>query len=156
MSFFRGTIINKLDNKGRLSVPARFRAILEAEGLNSVYCYKSLTHPVLEAGGKRLLDEVDRMLSQLDLYAKERHDLAHTLIGESDDLALDKEGRIVLPEHFCRFAKLKDEVAFVGIGLRFEIWSPKELQKHIASSRTRARSYLQKGEKGRGTGGSKK
>ncbi len=144
MSFFRGTIINKLDSKGRLSVPARFRAQLEAEGSSSVYCYKSLSHPVLEAGGKRLLEEVDRMLSQLDLYAKERHDLAHTLIGESDDLVLDKEGRIMLPEHFCEFAKLKDEVAFVGVGLRFELWSPKALEKHVASSRVRARSYLQK------------
>jgi MraZ protein len=141
---FRGTIINRLDSKGRLSVPARFRAVLEADSLNAVYCCKSLTHPVLEAGGKRLMEEVDRMLGQLDLYAKERHDLAHTLIGESDALPIDKEGRIILPDSFRAFAKLKDEAAFVGIGLRFEIWSPKELEKHIAASRTRAKAFLQK------------
>lgn len=144
MSFFRGTIINKLDSKGRLSVPARFRAVLEADELNTVYCCKSLTHNVLEAGGRRLLEEVDRMLSTLDLYSPQRHDLAHTLIGESDDLPIDKEGRIILSDSFCDFAKLKDEVAFVGIGLRFEMWAPKELEKHIAVSRVRARSFLQK------------
>lgn len=144
MSFFKGTIINKIDSKGRLSVPARFRAVLEADGLNTVYCCKSLTHNTLEAGGRRLLDEVDRMLSSLDLYSSQRHDLAHALIGESDDLPIDKEGRIILPDSFCDFAKLKDEVAFVGIGLRFEMWAPKELDKHIATARSRARSYLQK------------
>lgn len=146
MSFFRGTVVNKIDSKGRLSVPARFRAILEADGLSSVYCCKSLTHPILEAGGRRLLEEVDQMLSGLNLYSSKRHDLALSLIGESDDLPLDKEGRMILPENFRQFAGLTDEVAFVGVGLRFEMWAPERLKKHLGTSRQRARDYLEQAE----------
>ena len=146
MSFFRGTVVNKIDSKGRISVPARFRAIIEADGLSSVYCCKSLTHPILEAGGRRLIEEVNEMLSKLNLYSAERHDLALSLIGESDDLPLDKEGRMILPESFRQFAALEDEVAFVGIGLRFEIWAPDRLKTYLETSRQRARGYLEKWE----------
>ncbi len=143
MSFFRGTVTNKIDSKGRVSVPARFRAVIEAEGLGSVYCCKSLMHKALDAGGKRLMDEVDQMLTQFNLYSGERHDLSHALIGASDDLALDREGRISLPEAFREFAGLDGEVTFVGLGNRFEIWDKATLLAHVEESRARARSYLQ-------------
>jgi len=146
MFFFRGTMVNKIDSKGRLSVPARFRAVIEADGLQSIYCCKSLVYPILEAGGRRLLEEVDEMLSGFSLYSSQRHDLAHALIGESDDLPLDKEGRIVLPERFRQFAGLEEEVAFVGIGLRFALWAPARLAEHLDASRSRARSFLENWE----------
>ena len=143
MSFFRGTVTNKIDSKGRVSVPARFRAVIEAEGLSSVYCCKSLMHKALDAGGKRLMDEVDAMLTRLNLYSSERHDLSHALIGASDDLALDREGRIILPEAFREFAGLASEVTFVGLGNRFEIWDSATLAQHVEESRSRARAHLQ-------------
>ncbi len=143
MRQFRGSATNKIDAKGRISVPARFRAVIEADGLASVFCYCSLTHPVLDAGGRRLMDEVDQILARLAPYSDQREELSHALIGGSEELSLDREGRIALPEHFRHFAKLGEAATFVGLGARFQLWKPEAWDRQFAAARAAAREHRQ-------------
>ncbi|HEU0061399.1 MAG TPA: division/cell wall cluster transcriptional repressor MraZ, partial [Hyphomicrobiaceae bacterium] len=100
MDRFVSTFINKIDAKGRVSVPASFRAILERDGYagGGIYCYPSLDAPALDAGGQRLADNIDRLLAGLPDYSDERDELSVALYGDVHTLAIDQDGRIVLPE----------------------------------------------------------
>ena len=123
MKAFFGTFTNKIDAKGRVSVPAPFRAVLQARGLTSVAIHPSLFEACLEGAG---FDRFDNLLQGTkDAFVGAAADEAADLImGELRDLALDGDGRIVLPDEFIAKAQLTDQATFVGQGWKFQIWKP--------------------------------
>jgi MraZ protein len=126
MNAFFGTFTNKIDSKGRLSVPAPFRAVLQARGLTSVAIHPSLFESCLEGAG---YDRFEKLLAGVtDGFVPAASDEAAELIMEDlRDLPLDGEGRIVLPAEFIAKAALKDQASFVGRGWKFQIWEPATL-----------------------------
>ena len=107
MDRFVSTFTNKIDAKGRVSVPASFRAVLERDGYmqgsaqgggGGIYCYPSLDAPALDAGGQSLARKIDGLLDGLPDYSDERDELSVALYGDVQILSLDQDGRIVLPE----------------------------------------------------------
>lgn len=133
MASFISTYENKVDRKGRVSVPAAFRASLGNEPYQGVIAYQSLIDPAIEGIGRSTLDELNRR--RLD-QSLDGGDFAQTLLGRSDDglvetimslaneLPFDSEGRIILPARLCEHAGIEDRATFVGRGNRFQIWSP--------------------------------
>lgn len=136
---FRGTVTNKVDAKGRVSVPAKFRAQIEADNLNSIVCYPALRGKVIEAGGRRLMEQIDFMLSQLEPFSEEAEALSHSLIGASVELAFDSEGRVSLPEPLRDVAGITNAVTFVGLGTRFQLWEPNTYANEYANAKKVAR-----------------
>ena len=124
MSSFFSTIINKLDSKGRTSVPAAFRAAVRTQGFKGVYCYPSLTHEAIEGGGQLFINSVQDMLEEIPPYSDDRDALATALLANSHPLTFDSDGRISLPATLLAHAKIDKEVAFVGLGTKFQIWNP--------------------------------
>ena len=126
MTAFFGTFTNKIDSKGRLSVPAPFRAVIQARGRTSVAIHPSLFEPCLEGAGT---DRFEKLLSGVaDGFVSTPGDEAAELIMEDlRELPFDGEGRIVLPAEFIAKASLKDQAAFVGRGWKFQIWEPAAL-----------------------------
>ena len=144
MDRFVSTFENKIDAKGRVSVPAPFRAVLErdaysAGGASGVYCYPSLDAPALDAGGERLAQKIDDLLSALPDYSDERDELSVALYGDVQVLAVDGDGRIVLPGPLREHAAIDKRVTFVGLGEKFQIWAPEA----FAERRQRAREKVQ-------------
>ena len=140
MDRFVSTFTNKIDAKGRVSIPAPFRAILERDGYKSgagggIYCYPSLDAPAIDAGGERLAQKIDGLLSGLPDYSDERDELSVALYGEVQVLGIDGDGRIVLPEALRSHAGLQTAVTFVGLGDKFQMWEP----ARFAERRRRAR-----------------
>jgi MraZ protein len=121
---FSDTFFNKLDAKGRVSLPAKFRQSLSAQGAESVFIIQSHSLGALEGFGPVLLNEINARLSVLDPFSEEYDAFAHAYFGGSIELAWDGEGRIKLPEHFLTYAKITDEAVFVGLGQKFQIWDP--------------------------------
>jgi MraZ protein len=126
MTAFFGTYTNKIDSKGRLSVPAPFRAVMQARGRTSVAIHPSLFEPCLEGAG---YDRFEKLLSGVaDTFVSAPGDEAAELIMEDlRELPFDGEGRIVLPAEFIAKASLKDQASFVGRGWKFQIWEPAAL-----------------------------
>jgi MraZ protein len=125
MDRFVSTFTNKIDVKGRVSVPAPFRAILERDGYaGGIYCYPSLDAPALDAGGQSLAQKIDGLLEGLPDYSDERDELSVALYGDVQVLSLDQDGRIVLPEALRAHAGLETHVTFVGLGQKFQMWEP--------------------------------
>ena len=119
---FLGNSTNALDRKGRVSVPAGFRATCEAAGFEGIVVWPSLDGTYLEGGDLSLLAYYQNMLDGLDAYDEGREALELVIFGESEKLGFDSTGRIVLPAYLREFAVLDKKVTFVGRGRKFEIW----------------------------------
>jgi MraZ protein len=143
MDRFVSTYINKIDAKGRVSVPAPFRAVLERDGYASggIYCYPSLDAPALDAGGQRLAENIDRLLDGLPYYSDERDELSVALYGDVVTLVIDQDGRIVLPEPLRAHAGISSHIAFVGLGQKFQMWEPGRFEARRSSAREKVRDH---------------
>ncbi len=142
MSQFLGTHQNRLDAKGRTSVPAPFRTALRAaangEG-GGLVLRPSHQHRCIEAWPTLAFQALATPLDQLDVFSQAHDDLAAALYADAFPMEADKEGRIILPEILVQHAQLTDAVAFVGMGRIFQIWEPAAAARRRDEARERAR-----------------
>jgi len=124
MDRFVATYTMRLDAKGRVSIPASFRAVLARDGFEGLYCQPSPGHPALDAGGNALIQEIEALIERFPPYSEERDDLAAALYGQSEILKVDSEGRMILSERMKTIAHIDESVVFVGLGHKFQIWEP--------------------------------
>lgn len=161
---FLSTVTNSLDAKGRVSVPADFRAVIDGSAFDGVIVWKSFDGTYLEGGGINLLEDYMRSLEMMDYYDEGRIALQRAIFSESRRLPFDSGGRISLPKDLHEYAELNGKVTFVGLGRRFEIWSPQahearseDMRRLARENRHRlkpVRQALGVGSSGYGTGGS--
>ena len=138
---FVSTIINKLDAKGRVSVPAPFRQILAQQNLHGVYCIPSFVSPALEAFGETLLAQVQERLKNFDPLFSEDYDIqAQAVLGQTQFLNLDDEGRVRIPEDLLAHAGIVERVLFVGLDVKFQIWDPARFEPVQRERLARARA----------------
>ncbi len=128
MDCFVSTFVNKLDAKGRVSVPAEFRKVLAAQETSGLYCVKSISRdPALTAFGNTLLSEMRASLKPRNpLLDRNYTSEAHGLFGQVRHLQIDDDGRIRLPDDLIEHCGITDRVAFVGLADVFEIWMPEK------------------------------
>lgn len=143
MDHFVSTYTNRIDAKGRVSVPAPFRNILAKESCEGVFCYPALDEEALDAGGNRLIETIHGLLDDLNPYSDERDHLATALFGVSEMLKVDADGRVILSERLKAHAGITDAVTFVGLGDKFQIWEPSRFEAHLAEGRERLREFKQ-------------
>jgi len=135
---FLSTFVNKVDRKGRVSVPAPFRATLASDSYQGIIVYPSMTDKALDGCSRSMLEELNRR--QFDKTMSDG-DIEDALLGRSDsvvdtimamahELPFDGEGRIVLPGNLTEEARITDRATFVGRGARFQIWSPELFEDH--------------------------
>ena len=136
---FLSTYHNRIDKKGRVSVPAQFRTALAGQEFSGIVAYASLAHPAIEACGMGRIMKINERIEMLDPYSEERDAFATTIFGESSQLAFDSEGRVMLPEALIAAAALSEQAVFIGKGETFEIWEPKAFEGHVARARELAR-----------------
>ena len=129
---FRGEAENKVDSKGRVSIPAAFRRILEegdpdwSSGLNPnlVIVYGRRNRKCLEGYSIGSIEIVDNLVSNLPRYSKEREILERLLNSQSIYIQLDENGRIILPLKLRKLVEIQTTAVFVGMGEKFQIWNP--------------------------------
>jgi transcriptional regulator MraZ len=131
MDLFVANYTCRLDSKGRVSIPAPFRAVLARDGFVGLYCYPSLDRPAIDAGGYGLLAEINGLIGRYAPYSAEREELLVALYGRSETLKFDGEGRIVLSEMLKTHAAIDDAATFVGLGQRFQIWEPEHFRAEL-------------------------
>lgn len=145
MKAYFGTFFNKLDGKGRVSVPAPYRAVLQARGLTSIAAHRAPIEPYIVAAG---LDRFDGLGAQVSdsFLPKPGNDDAAYVMAELRELPLDGEGRIVLPDEFIAHANLKDQVGFEGQTSYFSLWEPSALQDLKKARLARLAAAMTRGE----------
>jgi MraZ protein len=130
---------NRFDAKGRISIPASFRAVLAKDGFEGLYVHPSLDAPALDCGGNALLREIDALLETMPAYSEPRDVFATALLGTSEILRPDSEGRVILSEASRASIGLTGEAVFVGHGHKFQIWEPGRFASHLEEAKSRAR-----------------
>ncbi len=128
MDDFVSSYVNRLDSKGRVSIPAPYRQILAREGHENLFCCPSMDRAAVDAGGLSLRKAIDEYLEPFDVFTEEREFLATALLGESESLKIDKDGRVVLSEKIKAHTGITDSVVFVGHGYKFQIWEPEKYE----------------------------
>lgn len=143
MDEFASRFDNKIDAKGRVSIPAPFRAVLAKEGADEIHCYPHLDHAAVEAGGLRLVEKIKGILAELPADAPLRETLEMVYFGECEKLKVDPDGRTVLPKRLRDHAGITEAVVFVGLGDKFQIWEPAAYERFREEARERARAHRQ-------------
>lgn len=138
MDRFVSSTINRVDKKGRVSIPAGFRSVLGSQSI--LHTILSVEHPVAEAGGQDFMDMNLTRLSRMDPFSEEYEMWSFCLIGDSDELRIDTEGRIILTDNIREHTGITDAVAFVGRGHFFQLWQPEKFAGYRETAREKVRA----------------
>lgn len=131
MTLLVGRHVNKIDKKGRVSVPKPFRGCFVDEGFQGVYVYPSIRFQAIEACGEKYFRRLaQRLDDSLAMYSPEQDDLLVAILDNAHAVAFDPEGRIVVPPELLQGAGIKTEARFVGRLDFFQIWNPETHEEH--------------------------
>ncbi|MDU5027455.1 MAG: division/cell wall cluster transcriptional repressor MraZ [Negativicoccus succinicivorans] len=125
-----GKYSHSVDAKGRMIIPAGFRAELGERFVITRGLDACVTVYPLERW-----EQVAERLQQLSSTRKEVRMLIRFLIGGSSEVECDKQGRILLPAHLRDYAQIKREAVVVGTGNQLEIWSKTQLEAQEEAAR---------------------
>ena len=135
---FLSTCENKLDRKGRVSVPASFRSYLSNLGYNGVICYPSFNNQCIEAWPQDRIEKISNAIDSLNPFEEKKDYFATSILSESINLQFDSEGRISLTSKLLKHAKIKNSMLFVGQGKTFQIWEPTIFEKFRVTARRKS------------------
>jgi MraZ protein len=131
--FFQGSALNAVDAKGRLSVPAFVRGVIERRSdARAIVVGAHEVAPCLTAYGRNFARNLYNEMERRRLAEEERggtledhYARARRLFGMTEDVPYDTSGRIVLPPMMRRKGRIEDLALFVGVGGIVEIWNPR-------------------------------
>ena len=124
MNLFVSTFVNKIDKKGRVSLPSIFRSALPKDYKNEIILSKSLRNNIIDGLSVNRVKEIAKRINNLDFFSEDYEDFTTSIFSEMLPTNLDKEGRFLIPEKLKFFANIKDEVTFIGQGYFFQIVNP--------------------------------
>lgn len=140
MALLVGRFVNKIDKKGRVSVPKPFRDAFKDQAFAGLYVYPLFKFPAIEACGEDFMARISASLDDLDMFSDEQDELASVIMESAHPLTFDPEGRVVLPPELMEHAGIADQALFVGRGTRLQIWSPDTYASHAKQTFERARA----------------
>ena len=135
---FLSTFENKLDKKGRVSVPASFRSYLSNLGYNGVICYPSFNNNCIEAWPQDRIEKISNAIESLNPFEEKKDFFATSILAESTNLQFDSEGRILITSKLLKHAKIKNAMLFVGQGKTFQIWEPSNYEKFKVTAKRKS------------------
>lgn len=124
MSLFLSSYENRLDTKGRISVPASFRASVASDKFAGVVLFRSFTNNCIEGMTMSRMEQLAAATDKMGVFDGALDDLSAMLFADARPLSFDVTGRIVIPADLLRHAGITDTAVFVGRGNSFQIWNP--------------------------------
>src|SRR5512135_2079230 len=137
MKAFTGSFTFKVDKKGRISVPAEYRAILsaQADGEAGILAFPWFDYRAIRACGPELMEQIAASRSPTAVFENAPVDSALISAADMVHLPFDGEGRVVLPRELADHAGITDSATLVGQVNYFEIWNPAAFRAHQAARR---------------------
>ena len=134
---FLSTTVHPVDKKGRVSIPAYFRLVMAARGIDQPYGLRALDVPALNIGGSDFLDAYERRMAAEDPFLGLADDMSYFIHGDGMFLKVDPEGRMTITDQMREQTGIDTEVAFVGRGDFFQVWAPEKLKPYAEAVRAR-------------------
>ncbi|AZL15307.1 division/cell wall cluster transcriptional repressor MraZ [Rickettsiales endosymbiont of Stachyamoeba lipophora] len=138
MQLFLSSYINKIDKKGRVSIPAQFRNVLASKNHQTIITYQSFINNCIEACAPDRLEQLYSFIDNLDPFSEQKDAFATTILGGSLMLNIDNDGRVCLPDFYVENLGLTENVTFVGKGNTFELWNSEKFQEYSVKARNLA------------------
>ena len=135
---FLSTYENRIDKKGRVSVPASFRSYLSNLGYNGVICFPSFNNYSIEAWSQDRIEKISNSIDELNPFEEKKDFFATSILSESVNLQFDSEGRISLSSKLLKHAKIRNSMLFVGQGKTFQIWEPTNFEKFRVTAKKKS------------------
>ena len=135
---FLSSFENKIDKKGRVSVPASFRSYLNSLGYNGFIGYPSFNNPALEGCSQDRIEKLSNTIDSLNPFEEKRDYFATSVLSGSENFQFDPEGRVSITQKLLNHANIKNSVLFVGLGKTFQIWEPRSFEKFKTFARKKA------------------
>nr|MBQ0091174.1 division/cell wall cluster transcriptional repressor MraZ [Candidatus Enterousia merdequi] len=107
MGLFLSCYENRLDTKGRISVPAAFRSSLSNENFSGVVLFRSFTHNCIEGLSMSRMEKIAGATDEMGIFDNELDDLSAMVFADARPLQFDVTGRIVIPEDLLKHANIK-------------------------------------------------
>ena len=139
MSLFLSCYENRLDTKGRISVPAAFRSSLNSENFAGVVLFRSFKHNCIEGLSMSRMEKMANATDQMGIFDDDLDDLSALVFADARPLMFDVTGRIVIPSELLKHANITDSALFVGRGNSFQIWNPKDFENTQQNSLNKLR-----------------
>ena len=127
---FRGNHPLKMDAKGRLSMPTRYRGDLAEQCGGKVIATVGLHERFLSVYPSSDWQAIEDALRRLPAVDRKAQKLRRLLIGNASDCDMDPHGRILIPPELRKFAGLERQVQMVGAGNKFELWDESKWSRH--------------------------
>lgn len=128
MPSFKGQYEHSVDNKGRVSFPAKLRKALTPQANENFTILRGL-EPCLYVYPQDEWQKVEDQLSQINSFTKEGRTVKRNFLRFAEDLSLDNQNRIALPSQLMEWADIDGKAIFIGSGERIEVWSPGKLDE---------------------------
>jgi MraZ protein len=135
----RGSHPAKVDDKGRLKLPADFRSKIEEEYGSKFYITASVEVDSIHLYPLPVWEEIERKLMRLPTLNPQVRRLQRLMVGHATDLELDSHGRVLVPPKLREYAGLTRQAMLIGQGSRFELWDETHWNE-------RRESWLQAGD----------
>jgi MraZ protein len=132
MALFLATHENKLDKKGRVSLPASFRQQLGSH--SSIVLIPSWQNQCLEGYSFEQFQDLSRRTDLSQTLTGQNDEFAYQVFARAQEFYVDSEGRFVLSQIFRNHAELTHDLIFVGMGQKFQIWNPLNWQNRKKES----------------------
>jgi transcriptional regulator MraZ len=133
---FNGRFDHAIDNKGRVSIPARFREVLQKAEFNRLFITNNMLNgePCLELYPP---DEWQRLLGKIKQkpsFERNMRLFQTFYIGGAHEVEVDRQGRILIPPKLRQFARLDKEVTFSATSDLFQLWDKSTLERVLAEA----------------------
>jgi len=139
MDRFLSNATNRIDAKGRVSVPAGFRSVLAQRNIQELYCFQDFVFPAISIGGPDLLERYEKQIAAEDPFSPQANQMSLLIHGGGVFMKLDAEGRLMVSDFIRDFTGITTEVTFVGRSDHFQLWQPQALQEMQVAAREERR-----------------
>ena len=127
---FRGQFLHSIDAKGRVSLPARFRDQIAADGDQRIVLWPSPFDPCLRVYPLVAWERFEVRISALSSMDPKVMKFRRLLSG-SVDCEIDRVGRVLVPENLRQAARLEKDALCVGMGDFVELWAKREFEQTL-------------------------
>lgn len=128
MHSFKGQYEHSIDEKGRISFPAKMRKLVNPAAQDRFVVVRGM-ETCLYLYPDNEWQNVEAALSQANNFTRAARFAKRNFLRYAEDLTLDRQNRIALPADHCAFAGISSKAVFIGMGQYIEIWSPERLQE---------------------------
>ena len=129
-ALYRGINAITVDNKGRITLPTRYRDELQENNGHQLILTIDTDSPCLLLYPLREWQKIEQKIQALPSFNKATRRIQRLLIGHATEVEVDRTGRVLLPPMLREYAHLEKDIVVIGQGNKFEIWNKADWQKH--------------------------